>query len=128
MGDTLMNEKDIAEQAYKNGYNQAFKDIVPDGYRATWKSKFFVLKKENERLQKQVDELMKYAEDIYKKAIDREEAEKRLRSYKNESVVSKRKRRIFIRSRFCGNERKGEGIGKVYRRLRRLRLVRHRSS
>ena len=52
-----MNEKDIAEQAYNNGYNQALKDIVPDGYRATWKSKFFEAKKENERLQKQVDEL-----------------------------------------------------------------------
>ena len=51
MGDTLMNEKDIAEQAYKNGYDQALKDIVPDGYRETWKSKFFVSKKENERLQ-----------------------------------------------------------------------------
>lgn len=52
-----MNDKDIAEQAYKNGYEQALKDIVPDGYRATWKSKFFAKEKENAELQKQVDKL-----------------------------------------------------------------------
>ena len=60
-----MNEKDIAEQSYKNGYAQALKDIVPDGYRATWKLKFFAAQKENERLQKQVDELKQELEKAY---------------------------------------------------------------
>ena len=52
-----MNEKDIAEQSYKNGYAQALKDIVPDGYRATWKLKFFAAQKENERLQAENEQL-----------------------------------------------------------------------
>ena len=52
-----MNEKDIAEQSYKNGYAQALKDIVPDGYRATWKLKFFAAQKENERLQAENERL-----------------------------------------------------------------------
>jgi DNA repair exonuclease SbcCD ATPase subunit len=45
-----MNEKDVAEQAYKNGYEQALKDLKGDRYRTSWKAKFFEAKKEIERL------------------------------------------------------------------------------
>ena len=45
-----MDKKDIAEQAYKNGYEQALKDHKLDTYRTGWKAKFFEAKKEIERL------------------------------------------------------------------------------
>ena len=66
-----MNEKDIAEQSYKNGYEQAVKDLIShlqglkreneqlkcDTYRTSWKSKFLEVKKENDKQKKYIEYL-----------------------------------------------------------------------